>query len=133
VRLAQDQEIPKAGQVYVAPGDRHLLLSSAGTLKLSTEPPLGNQRPSATMLFQSMAHSLGRRGLGVILTGMGEDGAQGLVELRQAGGYAVAEDESTAVVYGMPAAAARMGGVNVSLPLDLIAPRILRLARGEGE
>jgi two-component system chemotaxis response regulator CheB len=133
VRLAQDQEIPKPGQVYVAPGDRHLLLSSAGTLKLSTEPPLGNQRPSATLLFQSMAQSLGRRGLGVILTGMGEDGAQGLVELRQAGGYAVAEDESTAVVYGMPAAAARMGGVNVSLPLDLIAPRILRLARGEGE
>ena len=69
----------------------------------------------------------------MILTGMGEDGAQGLVELRQAGGYAVAEDESTAVVYGMPAAAARMGGVNVSLPLDLIAPRVLRLARGESE
>ena len=133
VRLAQDQEIPVAGRVYVAPGDRHLLLSPAGTLKLSAEPPLGNQRPSATMLFQSMARSLGRRGLGVILTGMGEDGAQGLVELRQAGGYAVAEDESTAVVYGMPAAAARMGGVNVSLPLDLIAPRVLRLARGESE
>jgi two-component system chemotaxis response regulator CheB len=131
VRLAEDQEIPAAGRVYVAPGDRHLLLSSAGTLKLSAEPPLGNQRPSATMLFQSMARSLGRRGLGVILTGMGEDGAQGLVELRQAGGYAVAEDETTAVVYGMPAAAARMGGVNVSLPLDMIAPRILRLARGE--
>ncbi|MBM1171221.1 chemotaxis-specific protein-glutamate methyltransferase CheB [Microvirga arabica] len=133
VRLAQDQEIPAPGRVYVAPGDRHLLLSSAGTLKLSAEPPLGNQRPSATMLFQSMARSLGRRGLGVILTGMGEDGAQGLVELRQAGGYAVSEDESTAVVYGMPAAAARMGGVNVSLPLDMIAPRILRLARGDGE
>lgn len=131
VRLAQDQEIPVAGRVYVAPGDRHLLLSPAGTLKLSAEPPLGNQRPSATMLFQSMARSLGRRGLGVILTGMGEDGAQGLVELRQAGGYAVAEDESTAVVYGMPAAAARMGGVNVSLPLDMIPPRVLRLARGE--
>ncbi|MBJ6125287.1 chemotaxis-specific protein-glutamate methyltransferase CheB [Microvirga splendida] len=133
VRLAQDQEIPTPGRVYVAPGDRHLLLSPAGTLKLSAEPPLGNQRPSATMLFQSMARSLGRRGLGVILTGMGEDGAQGLVELRQAGGYVVAEDESTAVVYGMPAAAARMGGVNVSLPIDMIAPRILRLARGEGE
>ncbi|MGO4524572.1 chemotaxis-specific protein-glutamate methyltransferase CheB [Microvirga sp. 2MCAF35] len=133
VRLAQDQEIPTAGNVYVAPGDRHLLLSPAGTLKVSAEPPLGNQRPSATILFQSMARSVGRRGLGVILTGMGEDGAQGLVELRQAGGYGLAEDESTAVVYGMPAAASRLGGVNVSLPLDLIAPRILRLARGEGE
>jgi two-component system chemotaxis response regulator CheB len=133
VRLAQDQEIPTPGRVYVAPGDRHLLLSPAGTLKVSAEPPFGNQRPSATLLFQSMARSAGRRSLGVILTGMGEDGAQGLVEMRQAGGYAVAEDESTAVVYGMPAAAARLGGVSVSLPLDLIAPRILRLARGEGE
>ncbi len=133
VRLAQDQEIPIPGRVYVAPGDRHLLLSSAGTLKVSAEPPLGNQRPSATMLFQSMARAVGRRGLGVILTGMGEDGAQGLVEMRQAGGYAVAEVESTAVVYGMPAAAARMGGVNVSLPLDLIAARILRLTQGDGE
>jgi two-component system chemotaxis response regulator CheB len=133
VRLAQDHEIPMAGNVYVAPGDRHLLLSPAGTLKVSAEPPVGNQRPSATMLFQSMARSVGRRGLGVILTGMGEDGAQGLVEMRQAGGYGLAEDESTAVVYGMPAAATRMGGVNVSLPLDLIAPRILRLARGDGE
>ena len=133
VRLAQDHEIPMAGNVYVAPGDRHLLLSPAGTLKVSAEPPVGNQRPSATMLFQSMARSVGRRGLGVILTGMGEDGALGLVEMRQAGGYGLAEDESTAVVYGMPAAATRMGGVNVSLPLDLIAPRILRLARGDGE
>jgi two-component system chemotaxis response regulator CheB len=133
VRLAQDQEIPAPGRVYVAPGDRHLLLSSTGTLKLSAEPPVGNQRPSATLLFQSMARTVGRRGLGVILTGMGEDGAQGLLEMRRAGAYAVAEDESTAVVYGMPAAAARLGGVNVSLPLDLIAPRILRLARGEGE
>jgi two-component system, chemotaxis family, protein-glutamate methylesterase/glutaminase len=133
VRLAQDQEIPTPGRVYVAPGDRHLLLSPAGALKVSAEPPFGNQRPSATLLFQSMARSAGRRSLGVILTGMGEDGAQGLVEMRQAGGYAVAEDESTAVVYGMPAAAARLGGASVSLPLDLIAPRILRLARGEGE
>ncbi len=133
VRLAEDQEIPTAGHVYVAPGDRHLLLSPAGTLKVSGEPPRSNQRPSATMLFQSMARSVGRRGLGVILTGMGEDGAQGLVELRQAGGYGLAEDESTAVVYGMPAAASRMGGVNVSLPLDLIASRILRLTRGERE
>jgi two-component system chemotaxis response regulator CheB len=133
VRLAQDQEIPAPGMVYVAPGDRHLLLSTAGTLRVSAEAPEGNQRPSATRLFQSMAQTVGRRGLGVILTGMGEDGARGLAEMRQAGGYAVAEDESTAVVYGMPAAAVRLGGVSVSLPLDLIAPRLLRLARGDGE
>lgn len=121
------------GKVYVAPGDRHLLLSPAGTLRISAEPPLGNQRPSATMLFQSMARTLGRRSLGVLLTGMGEDGAQGLLEMREAGGYTLAEDESTAVVYGMPAAAMRLGGVSASLPLDLIAPRLLRLAQGEAE
>ncbi|MGO4388991.1 chemotaxis-specific protein-glutamate methyltransferase CheB [Microvirga sp. 2YAF29] len=133
VRLAQDQEIPVGGRVYVAPGDRHLMLSPAGTLRVSGEPPIGNQRPSATALFRSMAKTAGRRGLGVILTGMGEDGAKGLVELRQAGGYTLAEDETTAVVYGMPAAAQRMGGARISLPLDLIAPRILRLTRGEAE
>jgi two-component system chemotaxis response regulator CheB len=133
VRIAGDGEIPVAGRVYVAPGDRHLLLSPAGTLQISASPPLAGQRPSATLLFQSLARSAGPRGVGVILTGMGEDGAQGLVELRQAGGYTVAEDESTAVVYGMPAAALRMGGVRVSLPLDMIAPRLLRLTRGEAE
>ncbi len=130
VRLAQDQEIPVAGKVYVAPGDRHLLLSPAGTLRVSAEPPLANQRPSATLLFESMARTAGPRGLGVLLTGMGEDGAQGLVEMRRAGAFTVAEDESTAVVYGMPAAAVRLGGVSVSLPLDLIAARLLRLAQG---
>lgn len=133
VRIARDQEIPVAGRIYVAPGDRHLLLSQAGTLKLSAQPPIGGQRPSATLLFQSIASTAGARGLGVLLTGMGEDGAQGLLEMRQAGGYTIAEDESTAVVYGMPAAAARMGAARVSLPLDLIASRLLRLAKGEGE
>ena len=72
-------------------------------------------------MFRSVAKALGPRGLGVLLTGMGEDGAVGLLEMRQAGAYTIAEDESTAVVYGMPAAALRMGGVRASLPLDLIA------------
>ena len=133
VSIARDQEIPVPGKVYVAPGDRHLLLSPAGTLQVSAAPALENQRPSATLLFQSMARAAGPRGLGVLLTGMGEDGAQGLLELRQAGGYTMAEDESTAVVYGMPAAAARLGAARVSLPLDLIAPRLMRLAQGDRE
>jgi two-component system chemotaxis response regulator CheB len=132
VRIAQDQEIPAPGTVYVAPGDRHLLLSAAGTLQISAAPALGGQRPSATLLFESIAKASGPRGLGVLLTGMGEDGAEGLSDLRQAGGYTVAEDESTAVVYGMPAAAVRLGAARVSLPLDLIAPRLLRLAQGDG-
>lgn len=129
VGIARDQETPVAGRVYVAPGDRHLLLSPSGTLRISATAPLAGQRPSATLLFRSMADALGSKGVGVILTGMGEDGAPGLVEMRQAGAYTIAEDESTAVVYGMPAAALRMGGVRASLPLDLIAPRISRLVK----
>ena len=129
VAVAREQEFPTRGRVYVAPGDRHLLLSPAGTLQISASAPLASQRPSATLMFSSVARSVGPRGLGVILTGMGEDGAQGLLEMRQAGAYTIAEDESTAVVYGMPAAALRMGGVRASLPLDLIAPRITRLVK----
>lgn len=129
VAIAREQEIPCAGRVYVAPGDRHLLLSAAGTLQISASPPLASQRPSATVMFRSVAKVLGSKGLGVLLTGMGEDGAEGLVEMRRAGAYTIAEDESTAVVYGMPAAALRMGGVRASLPLDMIASRIAQLVR----
>ena len=85
------------------------------------------QRPSGTVLFQSMAYSLGPQALGVLLTGMGEDGAEGLLEIRQVGGYTIAEDESTAVVYGMPAAAAQRGAACESLPLPAIGPRVLKL------
>jgi two-component system chemotaxis response regulator CheB len=133
VAVAREQEIPRAGRVYVAPGDRHLMLSAAGTLQISASSPLASQRPSATMMFRSVAKVLGPKGLGVLLTGMGEDGAEGLVEMRQAGAYTIAEDESTAVVYGMPAAALRMGGVRASLPLDMIAPRITRLVADSRE
>ncbi|MFC0407701.1 chemotaxis-specific protein-glutamate methyltransferase CheB [Roseomonas elaeocarpi] len=127
VRIAPEGERPLPGHVYVAPGDRHLVLSPAGTLRLLDEAPVGGQRPSANLLFQSLARVAGPAAAGVLLTGMGEDGAQGLTELRRAGGFTVAEHESTAVVYGMPAAAVRMGGVSVSLPLEMVASRLLRL------
>lgn len=132
VSVAQNGQIPVAGNVYVAPGDRHLLLSDAGTLSISAAAPIGSQRPSATMLFQSVARAAGSRGLGVLLTGMGDDGAEGLLEMRRAGAYTLAEDESSAVVYGMPAAAAKLGAVRLNLPLDMIAPRLLQVAQGAG-
>jgi two-component system chemotaxis response regulator CheB len=131
VSLAQDGETPKPGHVYVAPGDRHLLLSPQNTLRLSLEKPIASQRPSATLLFRSVAIAAGAQALGVLLTGMGEDGAIGLAEMRQAGGYTVTEHESTAVVYGMPAAAVRLGGSSLSLPLPAIGPRLLQLSRKE--
>lgn len=126
VCLAREGEDPLPGRVYVAPADRHLRLEG-GRLRLSAEPPVSSQRPSATVLFESMAQSLGSGALGILLTGMGDDGAQGLLKLRQAGGYTIAEDQSTAVVYGMPAAAVKIGAASESLPLQEIAPRILEL------
>jgi len=110
----------------MAPAERHLQLRG-GRLHLDTGVPVGFQRPSGTVLFQSMARDLGVGALGVLLTGMGDDGAAGLLAVRRAGGYTIAEDESTAVVYGMPAAAVRMGAVCESLPLQSIAPRVLDL------
>ena len=131
VRLAREGVVPRPGEVHVAPGDRHLALGGAGALRIDDGPPVGGQRPAATVLFRSVAEVLGPRGVGVVLTGMGEDGARGLLELRRAGGMTIAEDESTAVVYGMPAAAVRLGAAGLSLPLDAIAPRLLRHARAE--
>ena len=89
--------------------------------------PVSFQRPSGTVLFKSMARDLGSGGMGVLLTGMGDDGAAGLLAVRRAGGYTIAEDETTAVVYGMPAVAVRMGAVCESLPLTAIASRVLDL------
>jgi len=117
---------PVAGTLYLAPAEQHLRLDS-GRLLRDTGDPVSFQRPSGTVLFQSMAKDLGTDALGVLLTGMGDDGALGLLDIRRSGGYTIAEDESTAVVYGMPGAAVRLGAVCESLPLPKIAPRILDL------
>ncbi|WP_135468443.1 chemotaxis-specific protein-glutamate methyltransferase CheB [Crenalkalicoccus roseus] len=130
VALAEDGEVARPGRVHVAPGDRHLLLGPEGRLRLSAEAPVDGQRPAATLLFRSVARAAGARGLGILLTGMGEDGARGLLDLRREGGMTITEHESTAVVYGMPAAAARLGASALSLPLEMIAPRLLRMVRG---
>jgi two-component system, chemotaxis family, protein-glutamate methylesterase/glutaminase len=128
VTVVKDGCVPVAGALHMAPGDRHLRLD-ARRLRLDQGEPLAFQRPSGTVLFRSMAQDLGAQALGVLLTGMGEDGASGLLNIRQSGGYTIAEDESTAVVYGMPEVAVRMGAVCESLPLPAIAPRILELVR----
>ncbi len=102
-------------------------------MRLDQGDPVCAQRPSGTVLLASMARSLGPEGLGVLLTGMGEDGAQGLLKIRDSGGYTIAEDASTAVIYGMPAAAVQLGGVCESLPLTEIAPRLLELVTAKKE
>jgi two-component system chemotaxis response regulator CheB len=121
------------GHVYLAPCEHHLIVDGPFAM-LDDRPPVSTHRPSATVLFSSMARTMGAAGIGVLLTGMGEDGAEGLGELRAAGGYTIAEDETTAVVYGMPGAAVRLGAAAESLPLGEIAPRVNELVstRSEG-
>lgn len=131
VGLTRDGDRAEPGRVYVAPGDRHLELSPGGVLRVTDAAPLGGQRPAATVMFRSLAQHAGAQGVGVLLTGMGEDGALGLLDLRRAGGATVAEHESTAVVYGMPAAAVRLGAADSVLPLDRVAPHVLDLLQPE--
>jgi two-component system chemotaxis response regulator CheB len=129
VTVVDDGCLPVGRTLHMAPAERHLRLH-AGRLRLDAGDPICFQRPSGTVLFQSMAQQLGSDALGVLLTGMGDDGALGLLDIRRSGGYTIAEDESTAVVYGMPAAAVRMGAVCESLPLPAIAARVMALATG---
>jgi two-component system chemotaxis response regulator CheB len=116
------------GRIYLAPPkDFHLAINGL-TAHCDGTPAIGGHRPSANALFSSMARSLSGCAVGVVLTGMGEDGAAGLLELRRAGSYTIAEDESTAVVFGMPGAAVRLKAAEETLPLGDIASRIRKLA-----
>jgi two-component system chemotaxis response regulator CheB len=126
VTIVRDRVVPRPGHIYLAAPEHHLRMER-GTLVVDRGDPVCGQRPSGTVLFESMASNLGSGALGVLLTGMGEDGASGLLRLRSRGGHTIAEDASTAVVYGMPAEAVRLGAVCESLPLPAIAPRILDL------
>ncbi|MBX6324198.1 MAG: chemotaxis protein CheB, partial [Rhodospirillaceae bacterium] len=127
VVIAEDGQTVLGGRVYLAPPDRHLEVDGA-CMRVRDEPPVDGQRPSGTVLLRSLARSLGRRAIGVVLTGMGEDGALGLKALREAGGYTIAEDSSTAVVYGMPAVAMRLGAASEQLPLPQIAGRLREIS-----
>jgi two-component system chemotaxis response regulator CheB len=127
VKVAGLDELAEPGVVYIAPDDRHLELGGTGLVHLSSGPPVGGFRPSGTTLFASAARAMGRGALGVILTGMGRDGVDGLRELKAAGGRILAQDEASSTVYGMPAAAAEAGLADEILPLEGIAERLLNL------
>lgn len=129
VGLAIDGEVARAGRAYVAPGDRHLRIQAGGVMQLTQEPPVNSQRPSANVLFSSLAKAAGPYTAGALMTGMGEDGALGLLELQAAGGYTLAEHASTAVVNGMPAAAVRLGAAREVLPMELVGARLVKLAK----
>ena len=117
-----------AGRVLLAPPDRHLVVQ-AGALYLSDAPPRHSCRPSIDFLLESLARECGPRALGCLLTGMGRDGAAGLLALRRAGGRTIAQDEATSVVYGMPREAVALGAAEQVLPLPAIAPAVAALLR----
>lgn len=130
-RVAQHGEELLPGQTYFAPDDRHLQVQRIGhslVAVLKDTPPVDNIRPSATPLFRSAAACCPGHAIGVVLTGMGADGAEGLLEMRRAGCATVAQDQESSVVYGMPAAAYALGAVEDVLPLERIADQLYRCA-----
>lgn len=121
----------KPGRAYLAPGDRHLTIDSQGKLRLDEREKIHGVRPAADYLFESAAESFGPRCIGVVLTGMGKDGAQGAVAIREAGGHVLAQDEATSVIFGMPKAAQAAGGVDAMFPLNQMATAIVSSLRGK--
>ena len=132
VKEAEDGDTLRSGLALVAPGDFHMLLRHSGGryyVSVKTGPRVCYQRPSVDVLFSSVAEAAGAEAVGVLLTGMGNDGAQGLLRMRQAGARTIAQNEATCVVYGMPREAVALGAVAQVLPLTAIAEAMLA-ARG---
>ena len=129
VVLAQHGQPLRDGCIHIGPGGRHLRVGPGRKIELSPTP-VTVHCPAADQLFDSVATHVGDRGIGVLLTGMGEDGAAGLAAMHRRRGQTIAQDEATCAVYGMPRAAARLGVVDHQLPLQSIASAILRAAQG---
>ncbi len=129
VREAADRDRVLPGRALIAPGGRHLLLHRCGAqyrVEVMDGPVVNRHRPSVDVLFRSVARCAGANALGVLLTGMGDDGARGLKEMRDAGAETVAQDEASSVVYGMPKEAVKLGAVQRSLPLTAMADEVIR-------
>jgi two-component system chemotaxis response regulator CheB len=132
VKEAEDGDVVRPGRALVAPGDYHMLLRNTGgrySVNVKTGPRVCYQRPSVDVLFSSVAEAAGNRAIGVLLTGMGADGAQGMLKMRKAGARTIAQDEASCVVFGMPREAIAMGAAEQVLPLSAIANGILTARR----
>jgi two-component system chemotaxis response regulator CheB len=127
VREAREGAVPRPGEAWVAPGDRHLAVAGEGDrwfLHLTNDPPENYCRPSVDVLFRSAAKVWGGRALGLILTGMGQDGVRGCAALRRAGGAVLAQDAASSLIWGMPGSVVQAGLANDVLPLDRMAERL---------
>jgi len=130
VKEAEDGDTVLPGRVLIAPGNRHMLLQRSGAryhVAIQDGPLVSRHRPSVDVLFRSAAQFAGVNALGIIMTGMGDDGAHGLLEMKQAGASTAAQDEESCVVFGMPKEAIGLGAVDKVVPLSHIAGEILRL------
>jgi two-component system, chemotaxis family, protein-glutamate methylesterase/glutaminase len=133
VKEAEDGDLVEPGLVLVAPGNLHTVLVKDGNaLRVSVKdgPLVGRHRPSVDVLFSSAAGVLGSKAIALLMSGMGKDGAQGMQKIKEKGGFTIAQDEASCVVFGMPKAAIELGAVNEVLPLYSIAERVLKLVGG---
>jgi two-component system chemotaxis response regulator CheB len=128
VKEAESNDTVIRGRALIAPGNHHMLLKRSGAryyVEIKDGPLVCRHRPSVDVLFRSAARYAGRNAVGVILTGMGDDGARGMLEMKQAGAMTIAQDEATCIVFGMPKEAIKAGGVDKVLPLQSVARAIL--------
>lgn len=131
VHEASDGQMIMSGNVYIAPGNRHLIVERDGAkyvCRLNDGPPVNRHKPSVDVMFRSVAQSAGPNALAVMLTGMGDDGARGMKEMHEAGARTIAQDEKSSVVWGMPGAAVKLGCVDTVMPLQAIAGKIMDLS-----
>lgn len=134
VKEAEDNDLVESGVALLAPGNFHMLVerrSAKYHVRIKSGPPVHHHRPSVDVLFNSVAESVGVNASGVLLTGMGADGAKGLLAMKNAGAHTIAQDEATCVVYGMPKEAKKMGAVNEVLPLQDISDAIINSIKGK--
>jgi two-component system, chemotaxis family, protein-glutamate methylesterase/glutaminase len=134
IKEASNNESVLRGQILIAPGNHHMLLKRSGAkyyVEIKEGPLVSRHRPSVDVLFRSAARYAGKNAIGVIMTGMGDDGAKGLLEMKEQGAFTIAQDESTSVVFGMPQEAIKLNAVDKVLPLDKIAGIILREEKKE--
>ncbi len=130
IREAKNNDTVSPGTALIAPGNQHMILRRSGAryhVVVKDGPPVHHQRPSVDVLFRSVAKQAGRNAVGVILTGMGADGAQGMLAMRESGSRNIAQDEQSCVVFGMPKEAIKAGAVEHVLPLDKIPTKIIKL------
>ncbi|HVN72465.1 MAG TPA: chemotaxis response regulator protein-glutamate methylesterase [Desulfomonilia bacterium] len=129
VKEAANNDTVLPGHALIAPGNHHLLLKRSGAryyVEIKDGPLVSRHRPSVDVLFRSTARYAGRNAIGIIMTGMGDDGAKGILEMKQTGAYTIAQDEETCIVFGMPHEAIKLGGVDRVLPLNSIAAEVMR-------